>query len=111
MDPCLDSAHFEVRPRREQYRRARESLLGARGWVTLAAQRAGDLLGEGDDWPSLLPVRPEDVLPGARFFLIDERTGDRYAIRPGVNTLGRLPEVIELDPTRRRAGGEPAPAA
>jgi hypothetical protein len=92
VDPRLDSAHFELRPRRQEYRRAREALLGSRGWVTIAAQRAADLLGEGDDWPSLLPLRPDDVLPCARFFLVDERTGDRYAIRPGVNTLGRLPD-------------------
>jgi FHA domain len=89
VDPRLDSAHFELRPRRQQYRRARESLLGARGWVTLVRERAGDLLAEGD---SLLPVRPDDLLPGPRFFLVDEQTGDRYALRPGLNTLGRLPD-------------------
>jgi hypothetical protein len=90
-DPRLNSAHFECPFRRRQYRSARQNLLGARGWLTIASERFGDLVGESQDWPALLPVRPDRLLPGTRFFLADFRGGCAHPLKPGLNTIGRLP--------------------
>jgi hypothetical protein len=83
--------HLGLLPRRQEFRRAREDLIGARGWLTLAGERLHGLVGEAEDWPSLLPVRPDQVIPGTRFLLIDRQSACCYPLRTGLNTLGRLP--------------------
>jgi hypothetical protein len=85
-DPRLDSAHLTF-PRRQEYRRRRDALLGTRGWLTLAAEQINGLVGESDEWP----IRPEQVLPGTRYLLVDHRGGSAYPLKTGLNTLGRLP--------------------
>jgi pSer/pThr/pTyr-binding forkhead associated (FHA) protein len=90
-DPRLNSAHLGLLPRRQEYRQARAALQAERGWLTLAAERVERWAGEGDNWPSLLP-RPEEVLPGTKYLLIDRQTGDAYPLRTGLNTVGRLPD-------------------
>lgn len=98
-DPRLNSAHFEDFPRRQDYRRAREALLGARGWMTLAVERVHGMVEDSDAWPDLLPVRPEHVLPGTKCWLIEEQKGRRYALQTGLNTVGRFSENdIVLEP-------------
>jgi hypothetical protein len=98
-DPRFNSGHFEVLGRRQDYRRAREVLLGARGWMTLAAEHIHGMVEDSDDWPALLPLRPEEILPGARFLLIDQQTRQSYALHTGLNTIGRFPENdIVLEP-------------
>jgi pSer/pThr/pTyr-binding forkhead associated (FHA) protein len=101
---CLDSGHLPP-TRRQHYRRAREDLLGARGWLTLAAERVAGWAGDSADWPSLLPVRPSQFLPGTRLLLIEERTGLSYPLRIGLNTIGRFPEndivFEEIEVSRR----------
>jgi hypothetical protein len=98
-DPRLNSMHFENFARRQNYRRAREALLDARGWMTLAVERVHGLVEDSDDWPALLPVRPDDILPGTKCLLIEEQTGRRYALQTGLNTVGRFPENdIVLEP-------------
>jgi hypothetical protein len=117
-DPRLNSMHLGLLPRRQEYRRARVGLLAARGWLTLAAERVGGLVPEAEDWPSLLPVRPHQLLPGVRFCLLDQTSGCSYPLKTGLNALGRRPEndiVLEdLAVSRRhcvillhaRSGGE-----
>jgi pSer/pThr/pTyr-binding forkhead associated (FHA) protein len=88
-DPRLDSMHLEF-PRRDDFRRARQALLDARGWLTVAAEFAEGAAGEPDDWPSLLGIRPDQILPGTRFLLIEQPKGQVHSLRTGLNTIGRF---------------------
>ena len=90
-DSRLNSGHFECILRRFQYRRAREDLLKARGLLTLAGERIRGWVGKVDDWPSLLPIRPDQLVPGANYLLIDHQTGFCFPVRIGLNSIGRLP--------------------
>ena len=98
----LNSGHLPPM-RRQYYRRAREDLLGARGWLTLAAERVEGW--ESADWASLLPVRPGQFLPGSRLLLLEERTDLSFPLRIGLNTIGRFPEndivFDEIEVSRR----------
>jgi hypothetical protein len=91
-DPRLNSMHFELEPRRQAYRQAREELLSSRGWVTLALEKVHDLSDNSDVWPALLPIHPDQILPGTKFLLIDLCTRQAYPLRPGLNTIGRFPD-------------------
>ena len=107
VDRRLDSGHLGLCPRRQGYRRAREALLGARGWLTLVAERAQGFLGEDEDGPALLPDQLVPVLPGSQFLLIDQQTGAVHPLQTGLNTLGRLPSndiVLEEICISRRHG-------
>jgi hypothetical protein len=86
-DPRLDSMHLEF-PRRQEYRRSRDALLGARGWLTLAGEQVNDLAGASDDWL----VRPDRILPVTRYLLVDQRAGCAYPLRTGLNSVGRFPD-------------------
>ncbi len=86
----LNSAHLGMLPRREDFRRARAALLEERGWLTRCAERLGGLAGDPDDSSALIPVRPEQVLPGTKFLLVDHQADARYALKVGLNTVGRL---------------------
>src|SRR5262249_47721404 len=104
-DPRLNSGHFGCCPRRYQYREARAVLVRARGWLTLAAEGIHGLLAGVDEWQSLLPVRPEQLVPGPRYVLIDHQAGFLYLLRTGLNTIGRFPDndiVFEDDTVSRR---------
>jgi pSer/pThr/pTyr-binding forkhead associated (FHA) protein len=85
MDPRLNSIHLEA-PRRQEYRRAREVLLHARGNNTLCAERG---FAEPDSSPSnTLIQRAEHPQPNAlRCWLADEQY--IYPLKVGLNTLGR----------------------
>ncbi len=85
-DPRFLSGHLNF-PRRQDYRRAREALHGARGWLTLAAEQVAGLAGTSDDWP----VRPEQVLPGTKYLLVDHQADCAYPLKTGLNALGRHP--------------------
>jgi hypothetical protein len=89
-DARLNSAHLLLSPRREQYRQAREALLGARGWLTLGAERLQALVRAGDDSSALLPGWPDRVLPGTRFLLVDHQAGWAHVLKPGINSIGRF---------------------
>jgi pSer/pThr/pTyr-binding forkhead associated (FHA) protein len=84
-DLRFESGHLEF-PRRQEFRRRRDDLYQARGWLTMAGARLGDL-GDAEDWP----VRPQRLLPGTRYLLVLEG-GAAYPLRTGLNTLGRFPE-------------------
>jgi pSer/pThr/pTyr-binding forkhead associated (FHA) protein len=91
-DPRLNSGHFEVFGRRQDYRQARQALFDARGWLTLAAEYVQDRMADSDDWPALLPVRPDQVLPGTKYVLVDQQAGRSHSLQTGLNTIGRLPD-------------------
>ncbi len=104
-DPRLNSVHLDLDPRRQIYRQARERLLAARGWMTLALEKVDELAAESDDWPNLLPIRPDQLLPGLKFLLIEPPTRRTYSLHPGLNTIGRLPNndiVLEESVISRR---------
>jgi pSer/pThr/pTyr-binding forkhead associated (FHA) protein len=73
--------------------------------LTLAGEGIHHLVGEVDDWPFLLPVRPEDLIPGPKYLLIDDQAGCCYRLETGLNTIGRLPDndiVLEGSTVSRR---------
>jgi hypothetical protein len=82
-DPRLNSVHLEP-TRRQDYRRARELLLHARGCHTLCAeQQAEDPQLHS---PTLIPRN--DPPPAAlQYYLVDREF--LYPLKVGVNTLGR----------------------
>jgi hypothetical protein len=86
MDPRLDSVHLEA-PRRQDFRRAREVLLDARGYQTLQAE-----IGDDDsDSSSSNTLIQKSVLshPSKRLhcWLADDQYV--YPLRVGLNTVGR----------------------
>jgi hypothetical protein len=89
-DPCLSSMHLGFSARREHYRHAREALLGARGSLTLAGEQAWEPVGEVEDWPFQVSARPNQVLCGTKYLLVDPRTGRVHPLRVGLNRLGRF---------------------
>jgi hypothetical protein len=86
-DPRLNSGHLEF-PRRQEYRRAREALLGARGWLTMTGEQFRAVMADADEW--LLPLGR--LLPGAAYFLADQAAECAYPLKTGLNTVGRLPD-------------------
>src|SRR5262245_52241294 len=96
-DPRLSSIHLEAFPRREDFRRAREALLNARGLQTLAVER--------DEWAAGLREHhntaiqsPDDLPSDARFWILDKE--NVYPLKVGLNTIGRLPDndIVINDP-------------
>jgi len=86
-DPRLCSVHLEAQPRREDYRRAREQMLGSRGQQTLAVDQP-----QRDEVPALRTHRGDDPPPpaGARFWLVDQ--DGVHNLKVGLNTIGRMPD-------------------
>jgi pSer/pThr/pTyr-binding forkhead associated (FHA) protein len=86
-DPRLCSVHLEALPRRQDFRRAREQLLGACGEQTLAIDQA-----------QLAALRTQRSSPDAgspattaeRYWLIDQ--DGVHALKVGLNTIGRMPD-------------------
>src|SRR5262245_11759861 len=88
VDPRLNSVHLEA-PRRQEFRRAREALLGARGWQTVMAEKAS----EPSDGPQTLvqaPPKPGATPAGLKFWLVDRDY--IYPLKVGLNTIGRSPD-------------------
>jgi FHA domain len=90
IDTRLSSAHLVSLPRRQVFRRTREDLLAARGWLTEAAEHVQGMRGGADGWLALPRDRADQVLFGPRSLLIDQQTGCRYRLDIGLNTIGRL---------------------
>src|SRR5262245_65389273 len=84
-DPRLCSVHLEALPRRQEYRRARELLLGNCGQHTLAldARHLAEALAERR---TSGPITP----PTEQFWLQDRDS--THALKPGLNTVGRMPD-------------------
>jgi hypothetical protein len=88
-DPRLNSVHLEA-PRRLLFREAREALLAARGWQTVAAEavRPGESSLSG---PHTMVVHPDNgPPPDVKYWLIDNNC--LYPLKLGLNTIGRAPE-------------------
>jgi len=86
-DPRLCSIHLEALPRRQDYRRARELLLGACGEQTLAldARHLAEAAALSD---RRFVGAPTPATP--RYWLQD--TGAAYPLKVGLNTVGRMPD-------------------
>lgn len=87
-DPRLNSMHLDF-PRREDFRKAREALLDARGLRTVAVEAHGGMLGRGDSF-TMVQNQPDPVPPDVDFWLMDQE--GVYPLKVGVNTIGRLPD-------------------
>lgn len=100
-DPRLNSVHLEF-PRREQFRTAREALLGSRGTHTLALENAPAAWAEAAGHTMIQD--PTNAVPtDVRHWLADEHA--IYPLKIGVNTVGRLPDndvVLEAPYVSRR---------
>ena len=87
-DPRLNSVHLDF-ARREDFRRARDLLLDARGLHTLAVEKQQEAHGAGAS--HTLVEGPHDPLSvNAEHWLVDQ--GAVYPLKVGVNTIGRLPD-------------------
>lgn len=88
-DPRLNSVHLEP-PRRLLFRQARDVLLNARGYQTVAAEEEkGDDSAQGS--PHTMVLNPGAKPPeGVKFWLVDKEF--LYPLKVGLNTIGRAPE-------------------
>lgn len=86
-DPRLCSIHLEALPRRQEYRRAREALLGSCGQRTLAVDR--EQLAELRSRQSSPSEHQLTVIP-AHYWLLDKESV--YHLKVGLNTIGRMPD-------------------
>ena len=85
-DPRLNSVHLDP-PRRADYRRAREQLLGACGQQTLALDQApADEHQAVQTYPSGEKASPA----GAKYWLVDQ--DGVHNLKVGLNTIGRMPD-------------------
>jgi pSer/pThr/pTyr-binding forkhead associated (FHA) protein len=92
VDPRLNSVHLEM-PRRQEFRRAREVLMGARGPQTLVAEQRN-----ASARPPTAIDQPISSLPGnVDLWLVDRDFV--YPLRVGLNTVGRAPDndVVIVD--------------
>jgi hypothetical protein len=101
-DPRLNSVHLEA-PRRQEYRRAREALLNARGWQTLAGESQQDSDHRPGEPHTLIPHGEQAAHTEFRFWLQDRDY--IYPLKIGLNTVGRAQDndvVIEDSYVSRR---------
>jgi hypothetical protein len=84
-DPRLNSVHLEM-PRRQEFRRARDVVLGARGWQTVAVEVKDD----SSRPPTAHERIGESVGKDVRVWLVDRDYV--YPLHIGLNTVGRAPE-------------------
>lgn len=97
-DPRLNSIHLDG-TRRQDFRRAREVLLAARGWQTLAAENHAAVLDSGHpdpDRPDTLAQGhahspPATFSPASPHFWLRDRD-NVYPLKVGLNTIGRAPD-------------------
>src|SRR5438093_6481073 len=84
-DPRLNSVHLEM-PRRQEYRRAREAVLGARGFETIAVEQKDS----GIRLPTAIAHENGHGAPPIQLWLADRDY--IYPLHIGLNTVGRAPE-------------------
>jgi hypothetical protein len=88
-DPRLNSVHLDP-PRRQEYRRAREELLNARGWQTIAGEmhpEAGTSMAHDN---TIIPKAEGHAPAGLKYWLVDRDYV--YPLKIGLNTVGRAPD-------------------
>jgi len=86
-DPRLCSVHLQALPRRQDFRRVREQLLGACGQQTLAIDQAQIAALRAAQVP---PSGSQSGTATAKFWLIDRDAV--YPLKVGLNTVGRMPD-------------------
>jgi hypothetical protein len=87
VDPRLNSLHLDG-PRRQDYRRAREALLGARGGQTLCAEQAQGVVPSSSH--TIIQNPGKDAPADLDYWLMDKEF--IYPLKVGVNTVGRSPD-------------------
>lgn len=100
-DSRLNSVHLDF-PRRDNFRHAREALLGSRGTATLALDQ-GTERWAGPGGHTMIEDPRERVPTGTKFWLTDQQV--IYPLKVGVNTIGRLPDndvVVQAPYVSRR---------
>jgi hypothetical protein len=97
-DPRLNSIHLEP-PRREEFRRAREALLGSRGQLTRYAELQEEPPDDVEVDSRTLIERLGEQLPAELDFAVLDKDAI-YPLKVGLNTIGRLPDndVVVPDP-------------
>src|SRR6266478_3961566 len=99
-DPRLSSIHLEALPRRLDFRRARERLIGSFGEQTLALEHHLQDANAPDLRTFIeqsLPSAAGPARPGLKYWLMDNE--GVYPLKVGLNTVGRMPDndVAVLD--------------
>jgi pSer/pThr/pTyr-binding forkhead associated (FHA) protein len=97
-DAHLNSIHLEP-DRREEFRRARDVLLGSVGEQTFNAAGIADLAPpDQSDSRTILQEYSGQLPPGYDYVLVEK--GDIHKLKIGVNTVGRLSDndVVLSDP-------------
>ena len=87
-EPQLSSVHLKANPRREDFRRARQRLLDARGSQTVIAEKSG--MGPVIMSHSMGPAASQITqLPADCVFVLKD--GELiYPLKTGINTIGRF---------------------
>jgi hypothetical protein len=88
VDPRLNSLHLPA-PRRQDFRRAREVLLDARGEQTCYLERRNDAALPS---PSGTIIQEEPAASSSCEFWLIDREHCVYPLHVGLNTLGRAPD-------------------
>jgi hypothetical protein len=90
LDARLNSVHLES-PRRDEFRAARDQLLGSRGGETMAAEREGAASHESNEHNTAIQNLPENAGAAVtRYVLMDNDY--IYPLKIGLNTVGRMPD-------------------
>ncbi len=96
-DSRLNSIHLEA-GRRQDFRQARDALLGARGSQTMALENQGGPVGAAEPNNTAIQNVDNRAPTGVRFLLMDQDY--IYPLKVGLNTIGRMPDndVVLQDP-------------
>jgi hypothetical protein len=86
VDPRLNSLHLDG-SRRQDYRRAREALLNARGGQTLCAEQAHGMAASSH---TVIQNPGKETPANLDYWLMDKEF--IYPLKVGVNTVGRAPD-------------------
>jgi hypothetical protein len=86
-DPRLNSLHLDT-TRRQEYRRAREVLLNARGNQTLCAEQGREEVPNASN--TFIQNVGKEVPTDLDYWLVDREF--IYPLKVGVNTVGRAPD-------------------
>jgi pSer/pThr/pTyr-binding forkhead associated (FHA) protein len=96
-DSRLNSIHLDS-ARRQEFRQAREVLLGARGNQTQALERRDGYLWSSEGNHTAIQNLDNRPPPGVKYVLMDREF--IYPLKIGLNTIGRMPDndVVLPDP-------------
>jgi hypothetical protein len=96
-DSRLNSIHLDS-SRRQEFRHAREALLGARGPQTQALERPEGVAWSGEGSHTAIQNLEDRPLVDVKYVLVDQEY--TYPLKVGLNTVGRMPDndVVLPDP-------------